>query len=175
MFKPLKTILFATNLSNNCRDAFEFTAALAIRLQATIILLHVMEKMPDYVESHLQGLLGKKQWDEMVEAHQKSAQEALIGKKSSSKLVRKALSQFCSQAGIDDATCGYHSREIVISDGDVVPDIIDYSKKYKCDMIILGARQGLISKTSIGATIKSVLRQSTIPVMVVPSVTADQS
>lgn len=170
MFKPLKAILFATNLSENCRDAFDFAAALATRFQATIILLHVMEKMPDYVEGRLQGMMGKQQWEAMVKSQQKSAQEVLIGKKSSSKLIQKALTEFCSQAGIDDDSCGYHSREIVISDGEVVSDIIAYSKKYECDLIIMGARQGLISKTSVGSTIKSVLRQSTIPVMVVPPV-----
>ena len=50
MLKPLKAILFATNLSENCRDAFDFAASLATRYQATLVLLHVMEKMPDYVE-----------------------------------------------------------------------------------------------------------------------------
>ena len=104
----------------------------------------------------------------MQEAHERNAQEALIGKKSSNKLVREALNQFCSQAGIDDASCGYHSREVVVSDGEVVEDIIKTSKEYDCDLIIMGAREGFLSKNSIGATIKSVMRQSRIPVMMVP-------
>ncbi len=170
MYKPLKAILFATNLSENCRNAFEFAAVLATRFQATIILLHVMEKMPEHVEGRLQGLLGEQQWTQLVETQEKSAQAALIGKKSSSKFIHKALRQFCSQSGIDDASCGYHSREIVISDGEVVPDILSYAKKYDCDLIVMGARQGLISKTSVGATVKSVMRQSNIPVVVVPPV-----
>ena len=158
MFKQVKAILFATNLSESCRQAFDFAAAMATRFEATIILLHVMEKMPDYVEGRLRGLLGQKQWDEMQSSHERNAQEALIGKKSSNRMVREALTQFCSQVGIDDASCGYHSREIVVTDGDVVEDIVKTSKNYNCDLIILGAREGFLSKNSIGTTIKSVMR-----------------
>ena len=175
MFKPINVILFATNLSENCRNAFDFAAALATRFQATMVLLHVVEKMPDYVEGRLQGLLGKAQWGELIDSQQKSAREALIGKKSTSRLIRDALSQFCSQVGIDDNACGYHSREIIVSDGDVVPDILAYSKKYNCDLIIMGSRQGWISKSSIGSTIKSVLKQSLIPVTVVPPVSGESN
>lgn len=171
MLKPLQNILFATDLSEDCRDAFDYAAALATRFQATIVLLHVIEKMPDYVEGRLRGLMGKQQYASLMDSQQKSAQDALIGKKSTSRFIREALSQFCSQAGIDDDACGYHSREIVISDGEVVDDIISYSKKHNCELIVMGARHGMISKTSIGNTIKSVLRQSKIPVMVVPPTT----
>ncbi len=170
MFKPLKHILFATNLSENCLPAFDLAASLATRFQATIVLLHVIEKMPDYIEGRLKGMLGQAQWSEMMDSQQKNAQEALIGKKSSDRMIREALSQFCSQAGIDDSACGYHSREIVISDGEVVEDILAYSKKYDCELIIMGAREGLISNTSLGPTIKAVLRRSKIPVTVVPPV-----
>ncbi len=168
MFKQVSSILFATNLSESCRKAFDFTAAMATRFQATIVLLHVMEKMPDYVEASLRRHLGKEQWAELQETHERTAQEELIGKKSSNRLIREALDQFCSQVGIDDDACGYHSREIVITDGDVVEDIIETSKKHNCDLIIMGTREGFLSKNSIGAVIKSVMRQSRIPVMVVP-------
>jgi nucleotide-binding universal stress UspA family protein len=168
MFRQVNAILFATNLSESCRQAFDFAAAMATRFQATIVLLHVMEKMPDYVEGRLKGLLGKEQWASMQNAQERNAQEALIGKKSSNKLIREALTEFCSQAGIDDASCGYHSREIVISSGDVVEDILENAKTYDCDLIVMGTREGFLSKNTLGATIKSVMRRSRIPVMVVP-------
>lgn len=168
MIRPVNAILFATNLSESCRQAFDFAAAMATRFQATIVLLHVMEKMPDYVEGRLKGLLGKEQWDSMQNAQERNAQAALIGKKSSNKLIREALTEFCSQAGIDDASCGYHSREIVISSGDVVEDILENAKTYDCDLIIMGTREGFLSKNTLGATIKAVMRRSRIPVMVVP-------
>jgi nucleotide-binding universal stress UspA family protein len=168
MFKPIQSILFATNLSENCLAAFDFAASMATRYQATLVLLHVLEKMPEYIEGRLKGLLGEQQWQELSQTHADNARQVLIGKKSSSKLIREALDKFCIDAGIDDASCGFHSREIVIADGEIVEEIIEQSKKYEADLIILGTRDGFLSDNRIGQTIKSVLRNSKIPVMVVP-------
>jgi nucleotide-binding universal stress UspA family protein len=168
VFKPIKNILFATNLTENCLSAFHFAASLATRYQATLVLLHVIEKMPDYVEGRLRGLLGEQQWKQMTTSHANEARQALIGKQSSSRMIRAALEQFCSDAGIDDASCGYHSREIVVADGDVIEEVINQSKSYNCELIVLGTREGFLSSNSIGPTIKGILRQSKIPVMMVP-------
>lgn len=168
MFRPFKTILFATNLSENCRQAFDYAAAIATRYQATIVLLHVIEKMPDYVEGRLRGMLGEEQWKRMASSHENDARQVLIGKQSSNAVIRSALSQFCDEVGIDDASCGYHSREIVVTDGDVVDDVIMTSKNYNCDLIIVAAREGFIRDNTIGNTIKSILRKAPVPVLVVP-------
>lgn len=170
MIRPVKNILFATNLSPNCMTAFDFAAGIATRFQATLVLLHVVEKMPDYIESRLMGLLGEKQWRETVESRVSGAREQLIGKKSSNKMIQAALAQFCSDAGIDDDACGYHSREIVVTDGEVIQDIIQTSKDFNCDLIVMGAKQGFLSHNSIGSIIKDVMRQSLIPVMMVPPI-----
>ena len=86
MFKPIQTILFATNLSENCRAAFDVAASMATRYQATLVLLHVVEKMPEYVEGRLRGLLGEKQYADMARNQADNARQTLIGKKSSNKL-----------------------------------------------------------------------------------------
>lgn len=169
MLKPLNAILFATNLNENCRDAFDFTAVLATQFQAKIVLLHVLEKMPDYIEGRLQGMLGKKKWGSLANAQENRARQQLIGKKSTNRMIQKALGEFCSTAGIDDDLCGYQSREIVVREGELVESIIESSQKYDCDLIVMGAREGIVAKTSVGPTIKAVLRQSQIPVLVVPS------
>ena len=170
MIKPVKTILFATNLSADCLAAFDYAAAIATRFQATLVLLHVVEKMPEYIESRLKGLMGKKQWDETLSSQLSGVRDQLIGKKSSNALIQAALAQFCSDAGIDDNACGYHSREIVVTNGEVIHDIIKSAQDYDCDLIVMGTKEGFLSHNSIGSTIKSVMRQSKIPVMVVPPV-----
>jgi nucleotide-binding universal stress UspA family protein len=169
MMNPLKTILFATNLSKSCRSAFEMAAALATQNQATLVLLHVIEKSPDYVEGRLKALMGEAQWNSMMDSLAEDAQKTLIAKRSSNTMIKDALNHFCTLAGIGDDSCGYHSREIVVSSGDVVEDILYYSKTFNCDILVLGARKGMLSETAIGSTIKSVLRKSKKPVLVVPS------
>ena len=49
-----------------------------------------------------------------------------------------------------------------------VMEITAQAKEFDCDLIILGAKKGLFSKTSVGGIIKTVLKESKIPVTVVP-------
>jgi nucleotide-binding universal stress UspA family protein len=149
-------------------EAFESAAAIATRFQATLVLLHVMEKVPEYVESHLRELMGKERLEEIIESNISGARREMAGKKSSNTMIQEALASFCSQAGIDDDACGYHSREIVVTEGDVVDGIIQGAIDYQCDLIVMGTREGFFSHNSIGPTIKGVMRQTRIPVMVVP-------
>ena len=170
MIKPPQNILFATNLSPDCIAAFEYAAAIATRFQATMVLLHVVDKMPDYVESRLKGLLGAEKYQETIDSQVSSARQKLIGKKSSNSMIQAALAQFCSDAGIDDDACGYHSREIVVTDGDVIEDILDTARQYACDLIVMGTKEGFLSHNSIGSIIKGVMRRTKVAVMVVPPV-----
>lgn len=175
MIKPVKNILFATNLSKECIAAFDYAAAIATRFQATMVLLHVVDKMPDYVESRLRGLLGEANWEKNIESQVSDARKKLIGKKSSNMMIKSALAQFCSDAGIDDDACGYHSREIVVTDGEVIHDILKSAREYQCDLIVMGTREGFLSNNSIGSTIKGVMRKAKIPVLVVPPVTVEDA
>ncbi len=168
MLKPIKSILFATNLSESCIPAFEMAATLAVQNQATLVLVHVLAQMPDYVESRLKGMLGNEEFEALVQRNSNSARQALIGKQSSSNLIREALNQFCTNAGIEDDSCTYQSREIVVADGDLVDEIISAAKKFDCGLIVLGARENFLKDNAIGSTIKSVMRRSKIPVMMVP-------
>jgi nucleotide-binding universal stress UspA family protein len=168
MFKGIKTILFTTNLSKNCVPAFDVAVMLALQFKAKIVLLHVLEKIPDYVEGRLEGLLGEDQWKEMMHSHENDIRQKLIGKRSSNALIQKALEHFCTEAGIDEASCGYQSREVVIEDGDVTECILENAKRHACDLIVMGAHENRLLTKSIGNTTKSVLRKSKVPVMVVP-------
>jgi nucleotide-binding universal stress UspA family protein len=170
MFRPLKTILFATNLSENSQHAYNYAAVMALQFQATIILLHVIEKSSDYIEGRLRVFLGEAQWQKLQQSRQRDVRTVLIGKKSVSKKIREALTMSCDQLGIDNDSCDFLSKEIVISDGDVINDIIETAKKYSCDLIVMGAHDGFLSNNTIGATIKAVMRHSRRPVLVVPPI-----
>jgi len=169
MNKGIKTILFATNLTQDCTKAFSSAVILALKFQAKIVILHVIEKIPDYVEGRLEGLLGEEAWNEIRQTHENEALQTLIGKRSTSKLICEALEHISIGAGIDEASCGYQAQEVVLGDGNAADSIIKHSKKHACDLIILGSRESRRQTKSIGATIKSVLQRSKTPVMVVPA------
>lgn len=168
MLKPIRSILFATDLSKDCQAALEFTVAVATRFRATIYMLHVIEKLPDHMGERLKGLLGKHDWEEMTMAHRESAHKSLLGKQSTSDKVREAIRDFCANEGIGEDSCDFQSREIIITDGEVIEDIIEKSKENECDLIVLGGHPRLFSKSTLGSIAKGVLKRSRIPVTVVP-------
>ena len=168
MFNGIKTILFTTNLSKNCVPAFDLALIMALRFKAKLIMLHVMEKIPDYVESRLQGLLGENQWESMIQAYENEARQKLIGKRSTSTLIQKALDQYCKQAGIESGSDEKQLREVVIDEGDVCDCIIKNADTRACDLIVLGDQEQRFMVGPLRSTTKSVLRQSKMPVVIVP-------
>lgn len=168
MLKPVQSILFATDLSSNCQQALEFAISVGAKFQATIYMLHVLEPIPENVEGHLKNLLGRHQWEDIVHSHQSHAHKSLTGKISMNSSVRQEIRSFCQEAGIDDTACDFRSREIIISEGDVAESIIKHARDNGCDLIVLGAKKGVISNISLGSTSKEVLKNGKIAVTVVP-------
>ncbi len=169
MLKGIKTILFTSNLSETSRVTFNHVAMLATQLNAKVVLLHVIEKIPESYEGRVVGLFGEDKWAEILSSHKEEVQHALIGKVTSRQMVRTALSEFCREAGIDTDTCGVTQNEIVIEEGDVVETILQQASEHECDLIVLGAGKGLLSGASVGHNIKSILKKSNIPTLVVPT------
>lgn len=168
MYKGVKTILFPTDLSKNCIPAFDFATLLSLKFQAKIVLLHVKEKLPDYIEDRLEDLLGENKWDDLRHSYENTARMQLIGKQSSNKLIQMALEHFCTENEPNEGKC--QPREIVITEaaGPISETIIETAKAHDCDIIVMGTAQGIISKQSVSSTIKSVMKRSAIPVVVVP-------
>jgi nucleotide-binding universal stress UspA family protein len=168
MLKGIQTILFPTDLTKNCIPAFDFATLLSLRFQAKIVLLHVKEKIPDYIEGRLEGLLGEDQWEGIRDTYENSIRQQLIGKRSSSKLIRMALEHLCSAGDAVEGACP--AREIVISGGEspVADTIVETAKEHGCDIIVMGSNKGVLSKQSVSSTVKSVMKRSEIPVVMVP-------
>lgn len=169
MIKPIRSILFATDLTPNCQPALDFTIAIATRFNSTIYMLHVIEKLPENVSGRLKGLLGTHQWEDMIGSHQESAHKSLLGKQSTSSGIRESLRNFCNQEGLEESTCDFKSSEIIITDGVLIDDILNSAEKNKCDLIVLGGHKNVFSRTALGGTAKGVLKKSKIAVTVVPS------
>ena len=174
MSNPVQSILFATDLTPNCQQALEFTMVMAIRFNAVIIMLHVIEDMPENIEGRLKDLLGRHQWDDLVDAQQAFVKKSLLGKKSTNVEVREKVQIFCKMAGMEDAKCDFQSREIIISGGEVVENILTKAKENICNFIVMGAKEAFVERNSIGTTIKSVLKNSPIPVIIVPALSTEE-
>lgn len=168
MSNAYKTILFTSNLSIASRVAFTQAAMLANQFGTKLILLHVMEGPTGTYESYVSNLFGQ-QWHQILKNHREEAKHALVGKVTPKQMVRTALSEFCNEEKNEDENKEILDYEIVVTDGDVVDVILKQAADFKCDLIVMGASQGLLSGISVGKNIKSVLKKSKVPVLVVPA------
>ena len=170
MSNEYKTILFTSNLSKASRVAFKQAAMLANQSGAKLILLHVMEGQPSgSYEGYISSLFGQDNWQKILKNNREEARHALVGKVTPKQMVRTALSEFCKENQKEDENEVIPSYEIVVKDGEVVKVILDQAVESKCDLIVMGAGEGLLSGISVGKNIKSVLKKSKIPVLVVPA------
>jgi nucleotide-binding universal stress UspA family protein len=169
MAKQIQTILFTSNLTETSRIAYKQAAMLAAQLDAKIVLLHVIEMVPESYESRLKSLFGEKRWDEILLQHKEEAQHALIGKISERQMARTALSQFRQNSDAEDGRGSAAQDQIIVIEGDITATILDQAGEHHCDLIVMGASKGLISGTSVGHVIKSVLKKAAIPTLVIPT------
>lgn len=168
MLKPIDVILFATDLTPGCQQAYEFAVAMAIRNKALLYILYIIADIPESIESRLKTLVGRHQWKDLMQTKKEDVHKSLTGKRTSS-LVLEEIQNFCEKVGMDEDSCAFHSREIIISAGDVAETIIENAKENECDIIVMGAHNGLVSRNNIGDSIKTVLKLSPVPVTVVPA------
>ena len=170
MSNEYKTILFTSNLSSTSRVAFKQAAMLAVQFSAKLILLHVMEGRPSSsYEGYVSSLFGQENWQKILKNNKEEAKHALVGKVTPKQMVRTVLSEFCKENKKDDENYVIPNYEIVVAEGDVIETILKQSAEFNCDLIVMGAGEGLLSGTSVGKNIKSVLKKSKIPVLIVPA------
>lgn len=169
MFQPMESILFATDLSENCLHALEASISLAKQHNTSIILLHVTTRnVPEFIESDVRSILGEEKWKAINEKHKQESREALIGKMTSSTILEKVRKQYCEDLGLEEANMDLDWRDMVVADHHVDRAILAQAKKNKCDLIVLGVGRNFWGVNSVGSTIKGVMQQTDIPVMLVP-------
>lgn len=143
MSKFLKTILWATDFSDEAQEALLYAQAFSKAFKSRLIGLHVI---PDFtpafynMSSVIEGELVKK-----VDSMKKEA--------------KKRLESIKKAKGIP--------FEIVVQEGTASKKILETAQEKKADLIVIG-RRGLsvIEKLFIGSVANQVLRNSPIPILV---------
>jgi nucleotide-binding universal stress UspA family protein len=170
MANEYKTILFTSNLSTASRVAFKHALMLANQFEAKLILLHVMERSPSNYESYMIGLFGQDKLQQIFKDNKEEAKHALVGKVSPKQMARTALNEFCKETELEEEKYVTPASKVIVKEGDVVEVILEQAAENNCDLIIMGASEGLLSRTSVGGNIKSILKNSKVPVLVVPAI-----
>ncbi len=168
MVKTLKTVLLATNLQEYNKVAFDVAISLATHYDARLILLHVLEKLPDRAEQLLDWMLSPDQRKKIQQTHAEEARRKLLAKNISSAVIQKSLEEYCEKRGISGSDAGSPLREVIVREGEVIDEILDAADEFDAGMVVLAAHEGLFEKTSVSRVIRSVLKRSKVPVLTVP-------
>lgn len=158
MYKSIKNILFATDLSDSAKDALKYALAIADKHQAELTAFHVL---PDVMENFFWGAgfemdmhFDAEAWKEVTEGRQSTALEILSRHIDE---VRKGMTEG------KDVTV-----RVKVEVGHPVKNILDEAEQ-GYDMIVMGTMgHSKFEDMILGSVATGVVRRCKIPVMVVP-------
>ncbi len=171
MFPEINKILFASDITDTAKHAFDYAASLAYQYGASIVMLHVMEDFTPEMRDVVRGIIGEESYDEIKQDGENSARDALINKSQQAVMSKDAFSRISKKAGERAGESGrsFVTEDIVITEGNIVSEIVNEAEKVDCDVIVMGfKKRSRLASALIPSTVKGVIRQSKIPVLVVP-------
>lgn len=158
MIPTIKRILYATDLSDNARYAFNYAADLASRYDAQITILSVLEQMSPFAEIQIQEMMGLKKWEELKQQHSESSREK----------AKSRVQDFCDEMHSDDDSCTFMVDDIRVPTGVPHREILKTAKEINADMIVMGTHgYNILQDSLIGGTARRIVKKSKIPVMVI--------
>ena len=154
MVPQVKKILYATDLSKNSSYAFLYATDLARRYDATILILHVVQSFPVYIDPYV-GI--------PVHVEQKEQREIV-------EEIKKYLQEFCRKAEAQiGPPCVSLVTKILVPRGHPPEEILNAADEEGCDAIVLGTHgKGFLAHTFLGSVSNAVLHRTRKPVFIIP-------
>ena len=142
--------------------AYRYAVALADLAGATITIVHVLSDLPPNAELLIATILG---YGSTAELKQKSKAEII-------KSIKAYLQDFCNGIINQIPSCPVMVENIEVEEGIPAARILHHIDQSKCDLVVMGSRgHGQIKESLVGSTSRKVLKQSSKPVLIVPTAT----
>ena len=159
MIPKISKILYATDLSPNAEYAFRFAINSAIKQDARIIILHVIESFSPIVYAQLGFLAGGEAFDTIFE---KRVDDAMAR-------IEKRLKTFSEKELADLPRAADRVQSIEICEGFPAEEILEKANEFDCDAIVMGTHsKGVLANTFLGSVAKRVLGRTRKPVFIIP-------
>ena len=158
MVPEIKNILYATDLSENARYALRYATVIANRFGAEITILHVLEELSPSSLGVVSEIVGKDRWADL----KKRNEEKVVAS------IRTRIENLCNEISLSIPECPFNVQKIVVKTGHPVDQIIRYTEKKDCDIVVMGSHgHGILAEAMLGSTSRRVLRQCRKPVLIV--------
>ena len=159
MIPNIQKILYATDLSPNSVYALGYAINTAIKHDAEIIILHILEDVDPASRTMLDLYIDEKRHKKIVDEHTAEAKN----------LVMSRLRALRDSELKDHPELTEKVISIEVCEGFPAEKILSKAQELNCDEIIMGTHsKGVIANTFLGSTAKRVLRRTRKPVFIIP-------
>lgn len=171
MVRQIKKILFTTDLSKSAIEVFEQTVSLAVQTGASIVMLHVVEDGSAGSQNRTVHLVNKDDYEKIRNDKTDRVKNVLIGKVKSVPLIQNALQELSEQTkdklDLFDTPVDIESIQVLY--GNAADMIVKMAGITQCDLVVMGYhKKGSILKSMTGSAGKRVLKQTRIPLLLIP-------
>lgn len=158
MVPVISKILYATDLSPNSAHALNHAVNMALRYEAKIIALHVIEDDPVNM-AMLEGYISQAQMDEYT-ARRETTSKARM---------KNRFNVLCEENFQNPSACMQTLERAQVCKGFPAEAILEKADELNCDVIVMGTHgKGFLRQTFLGSVAKRVLRRSRKPVYIIP-------
>jgi len=165
MIPDIKKILFATDVSKNSFHSFRYALKIAMKFEAKVTILHVLEEAPEDAQLAFLAYIDKEKRRELLDDRIDHTR----------KRIKERLEAFCKKIFRDSPECAETVESIQIMEGYPADEILKAAKRLHCDAVIMGAhRKGVTSYTYLGSVTQRVLQRARMPVFVIPLPEGDE-
>lgn len=156
---PIKTLLYATDLSEGSIYALRYAVRMAEQLDGKVHVLHALRPLSEDARITLRAYVTDA---EMREAAVNNRLEA------AREVMAERQKAFWSETDPVLAARRDRIAEIEIIEGQPADVILDRSVSLGADMILMGSHEHGFSHTFLGTVAKRVMRRSHIPTLIIP-------
>ena len=151
----LKRVLIALDYNPSAQKVAEVGYSIAKTLGAECMLLHILSTPIIYTSVNYDPIMGF------------SGFEALENYQLNSELLSKSAKKYLDKV---KKHLGDSKIEIIVKEGEFDQQIMETTKNYKADMIVMGTHSHQwLEKILVGSTTESIIQISQIPILVVPT------
>lgn len=159
MIEHYKTILYATDLTENAAHAFKHAISLAKAYKAQIHILHMMQEMDTAVVSYVASVMGEDRFTGMELDHEKEMREQIS--KKLDLFAAKELAEYPDELA--------RVASVAVRHGNPVAGILAEADRISADLIVMGTHgKGPLRYAFLGSVAEKVLRKTHRPVLIVP-------
>jgi len=152
-----KTILYCTTLGPHAPYVFSYACALAERLGAGIVALHVVESLTSKQRTLVDRYAGEGSLSALLEkAHERAARQLPDE-------LKKVLSKVTGPEHWNRIV-----KEVVVAEGRTAKEILAHVESHKADLVVIGVHtESSVIDRVLGSTARSLVKGSPVPVLTV--------